>query len=316
MPEQCARFCIDENSFRLETEDKNCLEDLLGKFISLIGRLRDDNQEIVRWSGLEFVNVFNGTNVSDLIYGNILDRDIKNQLMIILNRCYYWDDEFIPQEGTFIIEDIEHTGKSLEYVFEQVLNGQAFSCICVKKRNQIHGPHKVYRRDDQIEIHFLTNVEEITPFYRSVYEIENLPEEEYIGHAELAFPQLFFIQDIHRQFRRFKESYNSLRPKITKHLAVINDIFGNICEESNNNYQEICRKFDSRGVPISRESPNTRGNQRAMREREINVGGITLVCEWHTKLSSTYDRIHFHEGRPNVADGKIIIGIFSNHLRT
>jgi len=53
-----------------------------------------------------------------------------------------------------------------------------------------------------------------------------------------------------------------------------------------------------------------------MKEREVIIDGELIICEYHIKLTPTYDRIHFHPGKQDIAEGKIIIGIFAKHLNT
>ena len=71
-------------------------------------------------------------------------------------------------------------------------------------------------------------------------------------------------------------------------------------------------------VDISPESPNTHDNAKAMREREVFFDGKTIVCEFHSKLTLTHDRIHFS---PSLISDKndnkfLIVGPFADHLTT
>lgn len=75
-------------------------------------------------------------------------------------------------------------------------------------------------------------------------------------------------------------------------------------------------------IELSPESPNTRANSKAMREREISIDNITICCEWHLKLAYNKGRIHVHFNIPEIKElkeyikGRVIIGIFAGHLTT
>ena len=86
------------------------------------------------------------------------------------------------------------------------------------------------------------------------------------------------------------------------------------------------------GSPFSVQVPSPRGprhagqfsafadddNAKAMREREVFFDGKTIVCEFHSKLTLTHDRIHFS---PSLISDKndnkfLIVGPFADHLTT
>jgi hypothetical protein len=64
------------------------------------------------------------------------------------------------------------------------------------------------------------------------------------------------------------------------------------------------------GVDASGESAQTRADARAMAQREVNVDGRMILCDWHTKLRPHRDRIYFNA----TAVDQIVIGIFHEHL--
>ena len=269
---------------------------------------------------MEFVEVVPGLTVSDLIYRediSPLERDVRILLIHMINLCEHWDDDFESVETCFEITGVRINATSLNYVFEQILDGRAMACVCLPKNGQAVGECEVTRGDNRTSIYFLTNENQVIGFYRAIIEIENLNEADYIFHTPLAFPNLYFVQDIHRQFRRFRQRYSEVRPQVTRHLSALNDDFRDLCEQHNYNMEMVFRILKSdKGIGVSGESHPTRQNRTAMGEREVVIDGETVVCEYHTKLTNTYDRIHFYPGRQGVAEGKIIIGIFAEHLTT
>ena len=314
------RFCIDETSFKLASEEEDRITGYIDRFIDLVGRLKDDDQNIVCWSELGFVEVVPGLTVADLMYRkdiSPLEHDVRIRLMIMIDRCRHWDDDFESIETCFEIADAQINATSLNYVFEQIVNGRAMACVCLPKNDQAVGECEVTRGDNRIPIYFLTNENQAIGFYRAIIEIENFNGADYIFHTPLAFPNLYFVQDIHRQFRRFRQRYSEVRPQVTRHLSALNDDFRDLCEQNNHNMGVVFRILKSnKGIDVSGESPLTRRNRTAMQEREVFIDDERVVCDYHTKLTNTYDRIHFHPGTQGVAEGKIIIGIFAEHLTT
>lgn len=314
------RFCIDETSFKLVSEEKDCIIAYIDRFIELVDKLKDDDQNITRWSELEFVEVVPGLTVSDLIYRediSPLERDVRTLLIHIINRCERWDDDFKPVKTCFEIAGIQINATSLNYVFEQIVAGRAMACVCLPRNSQAVGECEVARGNNSTSIYFLTNENQAVGFYRAIIEIENLNEADYIFHTPLAFPDLYFVQDIHKQFRKFNQKYSVVRSQVTRHLSALNDDFRDLCEQHNHNMEMVFRILKSdKGIDVSGESHPTRQNRTAMREREVIIDGETVVCEYHTKLTNTYDRIHFHIGKQGIAEGKVIIGIFADHLTT
>jgi hypothetical protein len=313
------RFCIEEESFKLSPDERNHINEYVDRFINLISKLKRDNQNITCWSGLDSVEIFPDLTVGELIYNKEkiqLEHDMKIRLMLIIGHCEHWDDSF-----DLVNVDIEVAGnkvasKSLNYVFEQIKNRHAMACVCFSEYDCILEKCKVIRENKIIQIYFLTSINYIINFYRDIIEIEDLGELDYILHAQLAFPDLYFVEKIHRQFSNFKQKYTKVRPQVTHHLSFLNDDFRSLCEQNNYNMHTVISISKSMDVDLSIESDTTRHDKRAMKEREVIINGESIICEYHTKLTLTHDRIHFHQGKHDIADGKIIIGIFAKHLTT
>lgn len=314
------RFCIEETSFIFNDTDFKNIASFIKIFIEIIMKIKDDNHQITRWSKFEFINILPDITVTELMYNprkSPLEHDLRILFMKLINQCQHWDDNYsIKTKNVFIGQQLIN-GESIGYVFEQVISNRGVSCLCLKRIDQLADVIETNSGTERALLHFIFSLNSIIIFYRNIIEIENFSEEEYINHGKLAFPNLFFCFGIHKQFRRFRQDYRSIRSVITYHLATINDNFHQICKEKSFEPEKVCKTFGSCwNIDMSLESPNTKNNRKAMKEREVIINNELVVCEWHTKLTPTYDRIHFHPGKMNIADGKIIIGIFAEHLST
>ena len=68
------------------------------------------------------------------------------------------------------------------------------------------------------------------------------------------------------------------------------------------------------GIEVSIEG-NTRNSESLMRLRDVEFRGQTHRCEWHSKIEPHRNRIHFCV-IDNMAETRILIGIFTEHLPT
>ncbi|WP_417355700.1 hypothetical protein [Gallaecimonas pentaromativorans] len=106
---------------------------------------------------------------------------------------------------------------------------------------------------------------------------------------------------------------------LLKHLDYLNDYAQS---DFNGESHFFIRKAASKGVELSPDSSKTHENARAMKERNVDVEGSSILCEWHTKITKTAGRVHFNFGKSvseevaNVTGGRVIIGIFNKHLTT
>jgi hypothetical protein len=132
---------------------------------------------------------------------------------------------------------------------------------------------------------FFSSAVDIARFWRELYELEDIPEQDFFLSADRAFPSLIFHPNL--TFRRFQGSYRERRTQVVQHLGELND---NFLEEyrvaaAAGRTSDIESYFGSRGIGgVSLESPKTHRNSQAMRLREVQFNGERIRCEWHTKL--------------------------------
>lgn len=313
------RFCIDEDEFRLIAVNREELEPIIEAFLLLVDRIRSENQQITRSCNLECTEVMSGVLLSDLMYSidDLLSRDIRRLLIESLNRCTFWDD---PKRKDFEkprMKVAANSSGSLTLVYNRLCKPYGTCCLSPRTLSGSHGPQTVSGCDGDVTVHYVRDVETLLGFYRSLFELEDLDKGDYILHCRIAFPDLYLVPGLENQFSRFSESYESIRQKVTHHLSHLNDHFQSIFKEESHQPDQVCRRFSSEySVDMSPESPNTRRNKRALKQREVDIEGVTIRCEWHTKISRDIDRIHFHPGNQGLAGGRVIIGIFASHLQT
>lgn len=113
----------------------------------------------------------------------------------------------------------------------------------------------------------------------------------------------------------FDGAYADLRDRGVTVLAGLCDHFAHEYARCHGLPRDIQAAMGRHHVDLSPESPNTRGSQRLMRQREKICERTPFTCEWRAKREAHRNRIHFAVPSP-LLDGKILVGIFVNHLDT
>ena len=200
------------------------------------------------------------------------------------------------------------------------------ACLTLGLRSDRAGVLRVLAAGATHEVHFVCAEAQLPAFYRSLFEVENQEPDVYMATALDAFPDIGFVPGLAANFGQFDTAYREVRPIVTAHLAALNDHFRNLFTRHKGQPFETMRELaTTSGVDASPESPKTRRNKKAMKERDVAVDGVqvgrralrvgkTVRCEWHTKIKPTADRIHFHPGEAEVAEGRLIVGLFADHL--
>jgi hypothetical protein len=310
-----AGFCIDESSFRQIAD----LPIVIGQLNHQLSTIHNQHRQTVfkSWE-LDYVEVNEGVEFCDLLYSgelNLIDHDERILLIQTIDRCIVWDDaQFKIPDGEILLNGEATGSASIMFVATKALAADAIGIISLplEGRGECSAsvgptPTKVY------QVGLSTRLE---PFYRFQMGFEKVSREEFTDWVPLAFPRLRFALEISSQIRRFQQKYDDIRDTIVDHLATLNDDFLSLLLEGHR-LADVCDRVKStRGVVISPESPNTHGNASAMREREVSFRGEKIVCEFHTKLHPTHDRIHFSPSvRSDTDENKfLVVGPFAEHL--
>lgn len=237
-----------------------------------------------------------------------IDREIASALQIALHRTPDWDDGWdmtgIPTEASF--DGLRQEAFSVCAAAHGVQRGSAIACLSALPARG--GRLAVDIGGCTVELFFITHSSDVVAFFRDLPEVEDLDENAYFDNACFAFPALRFVRE-HTHFRDFAERYQTIRSKVTTHLAVLNDHAREILGRGESVSAKEAR-FGSLGVNASGENANTKGNHAAMRQREVTMDGRTIGCDWHTKLRPHVDRIYFNATSTDF----VVIGVFREHL--
>jgi hypothetical protein len=312
-------YCLDETSFDLPVPDGSSVIPVLEKLIDVLQQCRQENDDIGHHPDIYLAEILPNVMLYDLLfdpdYAELIDRETRAALLLALNRCIDWSQiEPVPADTAITISGKSLRAPSIALAHEMAGRSRAVACITLDRADR-RSALPVARAGQIRAVYFVSADKERLEFERAIFELEDVDATGYIQRAPRAFPDLHLVPGLGAQFNRFSRPYRVMRPAVTRHLSALNDHFQAIFRSHQGAPDPTLREFAARcEIDCSPESPQTRRNAKAMRERQVLVDGTQITCEWHTKFEPTRNRIHFHPGSPKIANGRIVIGIFHEHL--
>ena len=280
-----------------ELEDKT--KSLADDFV-YIKQYRETNKLFIHPDvyGVEFLE---NITISDLLFNNEvanqhLDRDVRISLKKII----------IEQETT------ELTSEEVK----DVLLSEHTEDLC-------HGLIGFNEVDDVApEFQIVYNLRgwfEFRRYYLSLYPKNSVF---YIDECKKYFPNLFFHE---RNKTTIGGILQDCPKKIVYHLSALNDKFRESFDMPELDRTQVLRHFSINSSLDEIASPEGDANRKPLFTFSfLNSENINedVCCEPHLKLCysdtvnaySNERRIYFHEGKPNIQNGKILIGHIGTHL--
>ncbi|QOL48454.1 hypothetical protein [Massilia litorea] len=173
---------------------------------------------------------------------------------------------------------------------------------------------------DENAMTLVADVAHVPPALRSLFLHYKMSLDLLVLYAPIMYENIYFYAEV-AELKSTGVDFDSGRAEILSHLTYLNDV-APVDFRSGISAKEIIGNARAYGVEISPESPSTHKNKAAMKEREINIAGEKILCEWHTKLQPTYGRIHFYarsyanEKVAKAVNKKVIVGVIAAHLTT
>jgi hypothetical protein len=277
---------------------------VLAQDFILIRKYKDSNKIYVNHR-IYTVVFIGGIVISDLLYntevlGKYIDRDARLALKIIIEKS---------AKTELSIDEI--TDRLLPNHNEEICYG----IIAFNKMENIGNRYQI-----------VYNVNDWFDFRRYFLSLYPHPHDGdyFIEECKKYFPNLFFHE---RNKNTVTYLLKDSSKKVVYHLAALNDKFKESYQPEYNRTQ-ILNNFSS--MAKLDEAASLEGNIRrkeALTFSFVNDKGQpeNVYCEAHLKLcyndsypgDTSYSndrRIYFHEGKPNIQQGKILIGHMGDHL--
>lgn len=306
------RFVLDERALVLLHTPVNQREDVLLSLLDELVAIRSSGECFEVLSGWGALDCVESLSVADALSGGaFFDPDTCRLLLGLLGKSPNWDEDtdvFVDPDVT--VDGRPDNGYGIAWALHCVRARRGVAVVTVPQRFS-PGPHEVDAAYDSsgVGVYFVVSADDHKGFFRTIYELEDVPEDEFFGLAERAFPDLLFVEGL--SFRHFEGTYRELRSRVVFHLAQIHDGFAEAHRAENGRSERVSTRL---GIQVSIEG-TTRSSEGLMKRRDVEFGGRVYRCEWHSKIERHRNRIHFHPGDESTGD-RILVGIFHRHLRT
>jgi hypothetical protein len=312
------RIVLDESSFDFRDLTDAAVEEHLRKFNDTMLRVCDEaRMRVPLPSGLYNVACRDGLEFFEFLFTRgktAVDRDVLELCRQILQKLPDWGDETREyldevriggEAGLVLVE-------SVAYALVSKLRGHSVACLVFPGSGR-RGSLDVAGGDGTAQVFFFAGRDELPTFWRAIFRAEDVREPDFMEIARHAFPDLVFHEDL--SFGKFADPYLELRDRVVAVLAILNDHFLAAHRESRGVRDQVQARLRAHGVKASPESGRTHSQNAKIAQRDRDHNEKTVRCDWHAKLDWNRNRIHFAP-LPAPDDGKILIGIFADHLKT
>jgi hypothetical protein len=309
------RYIVDETALESvgSTQRDVAVASLVG-LADLLTDLREVGDEAVGIiSGWGSVGSWGEVDLATVLTSDsLLDRDVRVLLLGALGKCAHIDDQaehLDPQVNVDGEEDFDSYGIAFAHsgLLAEPVHARAVISLA---HFGAGGPHDVLSNGTHAEVCFVVTFRDERLFWRTLAVAEDLGEGSLLRIADRAFPDLLFAETLN--CKKFAGGYMAVKATLVEHLAALSDGWTRAYTAETGNSDAISMRL---GIKVSRDSHSTRASPELMRLRDVEYGGATYRCEWHSKLQPHQNRIHFHPATDD-ALASPLIGIFCDHLPT
>lgn len=290
-------------------KDEISLDDLrdnlieLQKTIQHINEINDkfqsENDQVFRYKGIYEITIFEKTTVGEFLYNDIKSfhrlRDEKKVLSKIIDRTKQID--LIEEEILDILRNDSDTLTGL---------------LCL---------HSIYV--DEIDNKLIIQTKEHWDnFHRYFLSKNPVDESNFYYESQKYFTNIHFHSNVEASLKRLEGGLEKFAETIVYNLTQLNDNFSKYHNPSDR--IKTLRMFSSIcGVNASPEGNASKKPLLTFEFIDENSYPISICCEPHLKLGDDdlpgdthfyYNRIYFHEGKPNVEGGRILVAHIGKHL--
>ena len=303
-----ARFIVDETSVTARALERDDMMDALADLVEEMELVRGHAEEIAIISG--YGDAWDEPDTSALSGDRVGDVwQLRGRALRLLDKCAHLDEDpsFVVEPAVLVAEEARES-YGLAAAYERRRAGAGVGVFVL---GACKSPLGVGRPGaDACAVPAVWDRDSGGVFYQAVIRDEATNDDDFFAHAALAFPHTRFVPGL--RFNRFDGDFKALLPQVVRHLGILDRDFIGVYRAQNGRSDLVAHHL---GLDISMESPNTRRAPTLMRLREVEFGGKSYVCEWHSKIEPHRNRIHLAIGQ-DAGDDVVLIGIFVDHLPT
>jgi hypothetical protein len=321
------RSYLDESGLWLGAAPAEQSRDAIDDLVDAMESVLEHDDEVLLWSDVAYQQeVRDDVLLLDFLYPpegpDDLLRDARLRLSRALDRGARWNDsewEIGVADSMVVVDGEEAHAPSLaQAVAATSVAGRV--CALALRTAAPGGEVSITLGDSTVEVSRVTTLAERPRFVRA-WLVARPPSPASLGrYLARAFPSLLWADGAAEGLRTHSGYFfANLFETTIRHLAVLNDAAASLfASEVNNDGRR--RLLAAQNVDASPESPNTRANTKARRQRLVQWRGADTYFWWHTKILYNEGRIHFHHDA-SMADadhphGRIVVGLCVKHLDT
>jgi hypothetical protein len=255
--------------------------------------------------------------------------DIWQEMSAALGKAQRYLDELTWPDGfdSFLISidgNAATENPDVAWAHHKVRGGQAVACLGLKRK----GRFATESVKDIANVHWTHDERSCSVFWREAIDVERDSPETLRRLAPMAYPGLYFTDDVWAGLGRFSGGYYANSTELRRYLAILNDdgtwAFtapppAQVRSEAQGvstqspTAQLVIQRFIRLQLDVTPENPDVYRNRDCREAREVQVLGDVLYFGWHGKLQAHQNRIHIHAPTPT-SNGRVLVGIFHEHL--
>jgi hypothetical protein len=262
-------------------------------------KFQSEKDQVFKYEGIYEITIFKDVTIAEFLYNNIISfrklRDEKKFLMKILDHSI--QSNLTEEEILDILRNDSNNLRGLLYL-HSIYVDKIDNKLIVKTKEHWYNFHR----------HFLSK--------------NPVDELNFYSESQKYFTNIYFHPDVEKTLRKLDGGLEKFAETIVYNLTQLNDNFS--IYNSPSDRIGTLRKFSSIcGVNASPEGNASRKSSLTFEFNDENSNPMSICCEPHLKLSKAdmpgdthfyYNRIYFHEGKPNVEGGRILVAHIGKHL--
>ncbi|QHG74437.1 hypothetical protein [Ensifer adhaerens] len=310
-------FVVDGSDWLFDGWDHNEIHGWIEALLEFVENSRVAEQTIWIGEDLQSKPMLNGHDLWTIASrGGMLGlpSEVVQELTAWLMRApLYLDEPEWPDDFDDTMVSIAHAAQvdnpDVAWAHHSVRAGRPVGCLSLRRSGKI----ATSTAAGEVGVFWVRNETDRVYFWRDAIEMTGDSEENLVSFANWAFPQIYFYDGALHGLRRLAGGYLAIRDEVKRTLAVLNDYAVPAFSAAPVTNQNIQTRFRGFGIDAAPENPNVYLDGHCRRAREVEIGGITLYCEWHVKLEPHRNRIHVH-APIEATGGRVIVAIIHEHL--
>lgn len=304
------RFVVNEQS--LMCSDQSTWSEIEGEFDNLAGlldelRSMDEPVGILDgWGGIE--TRLGGDRAALLAGQREIDREVRGRLLRLLDKCVSWDsDADVVVNGDLVIGDDCYYSLGIGRALQLTCEGRATAVVATRWPGW-RGTRRVAGDGLAETLCFVVSDDTCGTFYGRCSRSMTCPNRSSSSSRS----------------RRSPDSASSIpsrsvgSPEVTRCGMMSCGTSLRSTTISDGYTWRVQRKL-RRDLRSARGCGEYRREDARIEESDegtrCRVPGVRLRCEWHSKIEPHRNRIHFFPGDERTG-GRLVVGIFVDHLRT